>query len=172
MEWFCYKWNSLCFVNGGLNPWISPWDLWGSRLRIKTTRRKVARTKQFIKVKVHSEGGKMGRFLRWNQPLDCYGISIGSLWVGRRYEVWGGVVCNGDCFLSCGNRLAQVGRGSVWPYKVCIGLLWQPITVVGCTHNANALFESRGYSGAEVEEESACPTPMVLGLSAPRSWKP
>lgn len=36
----------------------------------------------------------------------------------------------------------------------------------------NALYEFGGYSGVEVEEESVCPAPVALGLSAPRSWKP
>jgi len=31
--------------------------------------------------------------------------------------------------------------------------------------------ESRGYPGAEVEEESPCSAPVALDLSDPRSWK-
>ena len=37
---------------------------WESRLTIKTARRKIASTKQFIKAKVQSQGGRVGRLSR------------------------------------------------------------------------------------------------------------
>jgi len=37
--------------------------MWGTSTGIKTARRRVASAKQFIKVKVHSQGGRAHRFL-------------------------------------------------------------------------------------------------------------
>lgn len=51
---------SLCCMNGCLRPWIY--------LRIpagiETARREVANTKQFIKAKLHTEGGRAGTSLQ------------------------------------------------------------------------------------------------------------
>lgn len=41
----------------------------------------------------------------------------------------------------------------------------------GSTRNADPFNESRGYPGAEAEEESPCLVPVALDQSAPRSWK-
>ena len=69
-------------MNGGLSSWIV-----GEKIcvkicnQIKTARRKVARTKQVIEVKVYSSGGKEHRFPRWNQPLGCFGIGCFGIFV-------------------------------------------------------------------------------------------
>ena len=80
--------------------------------QIKTARRKVANTKQFIKVKVHSQGGRAGRFcevesaprLFWDWTL------LGLSGLGGAV-VYGGVVFNEGCFQSFGKFLPQFGRG-------------------------------------------------------------
>jgi len=48
-------------------------DLHGDPCQIKTARRKVASTKQFIKGKVHSPGGRAGRFQEVESALGCFG---------------------------------------------------------------------------------------------------
>ena len=63
-------------VNEGLSPWIPCGKIYmGIHAPIKTARRKVAGTKQFIKAKGYSQGGRMGRFLPGlEQALGCLGI--------------------------------------------------------------------------------------------------
>ena len=47
------------------------------------------------------------------------------------------------------------------------------MVVVGSTTAMQTQYdESRGYSGAEVEEERACSALVALDVSGPRSWKP
>lgn len=52
---------SLWCVKRGLGPWI-PGEKIYVRSTIKTVKKKVASTKQFIEGKVHYQGGKGGRF--------------------------------------------------------------------------------------------------------------
>ena len=48
---------------------------------------------------------------------------------------------------------------------------WQPSPMVGGAMTSMHIHydEHGGYPGAEVEEDSACSAPVVLGLSAPMS---
>lgn len=73
--WICYRWESLPCVNGGLRPWI-PQEIYilGVSAWKKTAGRKAASAWQFIKGKVHSPGGRLGRFRRWNRPLVVLGL--------------------------------------------------------------------------------------------------
>ena len=97
---------------------------WGVPLRIKTARRKVASPRQFIKAKVHFQGGRVGRVPRWERaPWLC------GDWILLCLSGLGGVVTNsgvvshGGCFQSFQKLPPQLRRGCFWPYKVCINCL-------------------------------------------------
>ena len=77
-------------MNGDLSPWTPHKKLYmGICAQIMTTRGQVASTEQFIKTKVHSQGGRPGRFLKVEPtPGMFWGwIFLGSLWAGRNWEV-------------------------------------------------------------------------------------
>lgn len=82
-----------------------------------------------------------------------------------------GVVSNGGCFHSFGKLLPQVGKGE---FLILQGLYQTSAAAFlhwgsgDDTNSANA-FQSRGYPGAELEEESVYSVPMALDLSDPRS---
>ena len=48
-----------------------------SMLRIKTARRKVASTKQFIKEKIHAQSGRESRFHEVELALGWFGLRFG-----------------------------------------------------------------------------------------------
>ena len=56
--------------------------------RIRTARRKVASTEQFIKAEVHSQGERAGRFPEVEPAQGC-------LWIGYLFLLWMGRNCNG-----------------------------------------------------------------------------
>lgn len=90
--------ESLCCVS--LGAWISHEKIYmGIHIGIKTTRRKVASIKQFIKEKVHAQGGRAGRFCLVGPVLNCLGtgylLHLSGLGGAGRYC---GVISNGGCF--------------------------------------------------------------------------
>ena len=83
------------------------------------------------------------------------------------------MVSNGDHSNHWGTPpTGQEGEG-LDPTKFVLELSWQPLPTWGAMTTMQMHYkESRGYSGAEVEEESTCAAPVTLGLSAAGSWKP
>ena len=118
----CYWWESLCCVNGGLALGFLPKRrfMWGSALRIKIARGKVASTKQFIKEKVHSEDRIEGRFPGVKLTPRLFGDWI--LWdlsgLGRAVT-YSKVVSKGGCLQSFWGLFPQHGWGSFSSYNVC-----------------------------------------------------
>ena len=70
---------------------------------VKTARRKVVSTKEFIKAKVHSQGGRGAGCLRWLQ--GCFGIG----YFLHLFELGGAVATVGWSLLEAdSNNLGQV----------------------------------------------------------------
>ena len=84
---------------------------------------------------------------------------------------YSGVVSNGGCFWSFQKLLSQVERGSFDPIRFVWEQSWQPFLMGSGGYKAIQMHynESRGYPGAEVEEESTCSAPVALDLLGPRS---
>ena len=80
---------------------------------IKKAKRKVTSTKQFVKARVHSQGGRRGGLFEVEPALGCFGIGyllcLSGLGGALSYH---GVVSNGGCSQSFGELLPQIGRGS------------------------------------------------------------
>lgn len=126
-------------------------------LKIKTAVRRVASTKQFINVEIHSQGGRARLF--WNWIL----LSLSGLGGTGGYS---GVVSKVGCLQSFGNLLPQVGRGSFDPIRFALKLSWQPFHIGRCcTYNQMNYNESEDYPVAEVEGESICWAPVAPDLS-------
>ena len=88
--------------------------------------------------------------------------------------IYRGLASNGGASSLWGELLLQIGRESFWNISFVPEPSWQPSSigkgaVLGMQMNYN---ESRGYPGAEVEEESAYFACMPLGLLPLRSWNP
>lgn len=82
---------------------------------MKIARRKVAGTKQFIKAKVYSQGGRVVKFPVVDPALGCFEIGyLLSLRGGKSCDIQyiGWWSLEGGCVLSFGGLLPQVGMGS------------------------------------------------------------
>lgn len=136
----------------GLGPWIPREKIYTEiHSGIKTTRRKVARLKQFIREKIHPRGGKTGRFCEVEPAPSCFGIGyllhLSGLGGAERYS---GVVSNGGCFQSFGGTPPIGWQRSFWLHRVCTGTIMGAFLLglgvggcavmeVGCyTYKANA----------------------------------
>lgn len=87
--------------------------IWRTCTGNKTARRNVASTKQFIQVKVHSKGGRAGRFLEMQLASRLFWNWILLVLFGLGGAVtYSGVVSNGYCFQSFGRLHPQVMKGS------------------------------------------------------------
>lgn len=140
----------------------------GIRAGINTARRKVASTKQFIKVKLHSQGGRGAGSHRWNQPLGCLGLGIiRSFWTGRSCDIqWGSLQ-------SFGGFLPQAGRGSFWPYKISTATVIAAF-LHGVLHlQCKCIKMSLGVTlGERWKRRAPAPHLWLFSLSAPRCQKP
>lgn len=118
----------------------------------------------------------MGRFLEVEPALGCFEIGYLLCLSGLEEAMsWGeGVLVSyGGYFQSFAGLPLQVGKGSFCPYKVCPRTVLAAFTMEGGDYkHLQMYYESRGYPGAEVKEESTCSAPVVLDMSAPRSQKP
>lgn len=105
-------------MSGGLCPWIPPpEDLYGDLRSNDDTRRKIVSTKQCIKAKTHSQGGRVNRiWLMEPDPRifwDWILLDLSGLGEALTYS---GVVSNEGCLQSLG-KLPQVGKGSFDPTR-------------------------------------------------------
>ena len=94
----------LCFVIG-----FSTRFTWGSTLRIKTARRKVANIK-FIKVKIHSQDGRVGRFhvMKSTPRLFCDYILLVVSGLGGAVR-YSGMISNGGFCKLFGKSIGGTG---------------------------------------------------------------
>ena len=137
-------------MNGGLHSWI-PHEKIYMRIHapIKTARRQVASTKQFIKAKSTLKVGEWAGSARWKWPLGCLGT--GYYWVSVGWEELRATV--GWSLMETASK--HLGNS---PHKLEGGIFASTRFVPnshgggnGCNCNSMHNNESRGYPGAEVQ---------------------
>lgn len=174
MVWECCGWESLHCINGGLGLWIPHKKInMGIHTGIRKARREVVST--LFKWKYSLKEGEWVGSVRWNQPLDCFGMVLLVLSELRSVVTYSGVVSNGGCFQSFGKFFLHVERsfnpkGFVWDWS------WHHFPQGSGSYKAMQMHynESLGYPKAEVEDESTYSVPVALDLLGPssRCWVP
>ena len=123
----------------GLGAWIPHEIYMGIHTQIKA-RRKVASTKQFIKSKAHSQGGRAGSFYQEEPAPSLFGewILLGLCGLGERLHSVGWSP-EEDASSHLGDSSHRFGEGVFDLTKFVLKLPWQLFSLFGLYHNANVL---------------------------------
>lgn len=114
---YSHQWERLCCVNGSFSSWVPEGRLLQEDLHLhKDSRKQSSKHKAVYKDRTLSMGGWADPDLATTlRPQGSFPFMWAGSWVTDR------VVSNGSCFQSFDRLLPQVGKGSVWCYKVCTG---------------------------------------------------
>lgn len=100
--------------------------------------------------------------------------TIGTLWATRSCDCIMGWSLMEAASKHLGSFFHRLGGRGFAPTRFVAEPSWLPFSI-GCGLGILAVQihynESRGYLGADMEEEGASSTPVALDLSTPKSWK-